>query len=79
MNSEMACTGSYSTVQDGRKSFPSGHSSFSFATMGFLSFYLMGKLKVFSEEGRGKSYRLIVCFAPMICAMLIGLLMKKIV
>ncbi|CRL05669.1 CLUMA_CG018702, isoform A [Clunio marinus] len=73
MNSEMICTGEYWTVQDGRKSFPSGHSSFSFATMGFLSFYLMGKLKIFSEEGRGKSYRLIFCFLPMILAMLIAI------
>lgn len=72
MNSEMICTGEYWTVQDGRKSFPSGHSSFSFATLGYLSFYLMGKLRIFSEEGRGKSYRLIVCFLPMIAAMLIG-------
>jgi diacylglycerol diphosphate phosphatase / phosphatidate phosphatase len=72
MNSEMICTGNYWSVQDGRKSFPSGHSSFSFATMGFLSFYLMGKLKIFSEEGRGKSYRIIFCFLPMILAMLVG-------
>lgn len=72
MNSEMICTGEYWTVQDGRKSFPSGHSSFSFATLGFLSFYLMGKLKIFSEEGRGKSYRLIACFFPLVVAMLIG-------
>lgn len=72
MNSEMICTGEFWTVQDGRKSFPSGHSSFSFATMGFLSFYLMGKLKIFSEEGRGKSYRLIICFLPLVVAMLIG-------
>lgn len=72
MNSEMICTGDYFKVQDGRKSFPSGHSSFSFATLGFLSFYLMGKLKVFSDEGRGKSLRLIFCFVPMVVAMLIG-------
>jgi len=73
MNSEMICTGEYYSVQDGRKSFPSGHSSFSFATLGFLSFYLMGKLKIFSEEGRGKSLRLIFCFLPMIAAMLIAI------
>lgn len=72
MNSEMLCTGEYWRVMDGRKSFPSGHSSFSFATMGFLSYYLMGKLKVFSDEGRGKSLRLILCFMPLIAAMLVG-------
>lgn len=72
MNSEMICTGEYFSVQDGRKSFPSGHSSFSFATLGYLSFYLMGKLKIFSEGGRGKSIRLIVCFLPMVAAMLVG-------
>lgn len=72
MNSEMLCTGDSWKVMDGRKSFPSGHSSFSFATMGFLSFYLMGKLKIFSDEGRGKSLRLILCFIPLIAAMLVG-------
>lgn len=72
MNSELNCTGEYWSVIDGRKSFPSGHSSFSFATLGFLTFYLMGKLKIFSDEGRGKSCRLIFCFVPLIVAMLIG-------
>lgn len=72
MNSEMICTGEYWSVLDGRKSFPSGHSSFSFATLGYLSFYLIGKLKIFTEEGRGRSYRLIVCFLPSLVALLIG-------
>lgn len=73
MNSEFECTGEYWTVMDGRKSFPSGHSSFSFATMGFLSFYLMGKLKIFSEEGRGHSYRLIISFTPIVVALLVAI------
>ncbi|KAL7021771.1 hypothetical protein ACKWTF_012012 [Chironomus riparius] len=73
MNSEQVCTGEYWSVIDGRKSFPSGHSSFSFATLGFLSFYLMGKLRIFSEEGRGKSYRLICCFLPLKTALLIAI------
>jgi len=76
MNSEQICTGEYWSVIDGRKSFPSGHSSFSFATLGFLSFYLMGKLRIFSEEGRGKSYRLIFCFLPLKMALLIGISYK---
>lgn len=72
MNSDMNCTGDERDVFDGRKSFPSGHSSFSFATLGFLSFYLMAKLKIFNDEGRGKSYRLIISFLPLVLAMLIG-------
>jgi diacylglycerol diphosphate phosphatase / phosphatidate phosphatase len=77
MNSDMNCTGDHLEVLDGRKSFPSGHSSFSFATLGFLSFYLMAKLKIFSDEGRGKSYRLIVSFLPLVLAMLIGKFFMK--
>jgi membrane-associated phospholipid phosphatase len=76
MNSEQICTGEYWSVIDGRKSFPSGHSSFSFATLGFLSFYLIGKLRIFNEEGRGRSYRLIFCFLPLKAALLIGMTFK---
>jgi diacylglycerol diphosphate phosphatase/phosphatidate phosphatase len=73
MNSEMKCTGDYWSVMDGRKSFPSGHSSFSFAGLGFLAFYLMGKLKIFRDEGRGRSGRLMICFAPLVVAMLVAI------
>ncbi|KAG5674158.1 hypothetical protein PVAND_004142 [Polypedilum vanderplanki] len=73
MNSEMICTGEYWSVLDGRKSFPSGHSSFSFASLGFLTFYLIGKLKIFSDEGRGNSLKLIISFFPFIVAMLIAI------
>jgi len=38
-----ACTGSLSSIQGGRKSFPSGHSSTAFAGMTFFALYLVSQ------------------------------------
>ncbi|KAF9932523.1 hypothetical protein FBU30_007962 [Linnemannia zychae] len=57
-------------LRDGFKSFPSGHSSFSFGGLGYLSMYLAGKLHLFDE--RGHIYKSLVVLAPMILAALIA-------
>lgn len=58
-------------LKDGFKSFPSGHSSFSFGGLGYLSLYLAGKLHLFDE--RGHIYKSIVVLAPLILAALIAI------
>lgn len=57
-------------LRDGFKSFPSGHSSFSFGGLGYLSMFLAGKLHLFDE--RGHIYKSVVVLAPLIVAALIA-------
>ncbi|XP_052187238.1 lipid phosphate phosphatase 2-like isoform X2 [Diospyros lotus] len=64
------CHGKGSVIKEGHKSFPSGHTSWSFAGLGFLSVYLSGKLKAFDQ--RGHVAKLCIVFLPLLIAALVG-------
>ncbi|KAG8737633.1 hypothetical protein FRC10_007975 [Ceratobasidium sp. 414] len=57
-------------MKDGWRSFFSGHASLSFAGLGFLSFYLAGKLHLFDERGHtGKAW---IALTPLTGALLVA-------
>ncbi|KJZ73801.1 hypothetical protein HIM_06919 [Hirsutella minnesotensis 3608] len=61
-------------LHDGWRSFPSGHSSFSFAGLGFLSLFLAGQLHVFRYAAGGRDLgRALFCMLPLIGAALIAI------
>ena len=59
-----------SVIDEGYRSFPSGHSSLAFCSMAFTSFFIGGKIKVFDQLGH--SYKSIVVFLPLLGASLIA-------
>ncbi|KAI8329184.1 phosphatidic acid phosphatase type 2/haloperoxidase [Choanephora cucurbitarum] len=67
------CTADHHSYKfrDGFKSFPSGHASFSFAGLGYLSFYLAGKMHLFDQMGH--TYKGFVFFFPFLGALLIAI------
>ena len=66
-----SCNGDPAVVKEGRKSFPSGHSSLSFSGLGFLSFYLAGKIRL--VDGRGYVWKVLVALLPLLGALLIAI------
>lgn len=67
MTKDLRCTGLMKDLLEGRKSFPSGHSSFSFCSLGFISIWLCGKLRVLSNN-RGEGVRVVTCLVPLVAA-----------
>ncbi|CAL4955268.1 unnamed protein product [Urochloa decumbens] len=65
------CHGDPSVIKEGYKSFPSGHTSWSFAGLGFLSWYLAGKITVFDR--RGHVAKLCVVLLPLLVAAMVGI------
>jgi len=61
-------------LHDGWRSFPSGHASFSFAGLGFLSLFLAGQLRIFRHVDGGRDLgRALICLVPLIVAALIAI------
>ncbi|KAE8146841.1 phosphatidic acid phosphatase type 2/haloperoxidase [Aspergillus avenaceus] len=58
-------------LQEGWRSFPSGHSSFSFSGLGYLSFFLSGQMHVFKP--RADLCRCLVALVPFLCALMIAI------
>ncbi|GLT91875.1 hypothetical protein SLE2022_097370 [Rubroshorea leprosula] len=68
---EVICNGLKSVIKEGHKSFPSGHTSWSFAGLGFLALYVSGKIRVFDR--RGHVAKLCIVFLPLLVAALVGI------
>ncbi|KAI5449429.1 hypothetical protein NCC49_004713 [Naganishia albida] len=57
-------------LNDGFKSFPSGHSSLSFAGMGFLAFYLAGKMHL--ADVKGHRTRAWLALSPLLASTMVA-------
>ncbi|KAH6843348.1 phosphatidic acid phosphatase type 2/haloperoxidase [Chaetomium sp. MPI-CAGE-AT-0009] len=72
-------------LHDGWRSFPSGHSSFAFAGLGYLALFLAGQMRIFAHAAagsvsehahkvvRGDLVRALVCGAPLLGAIMIAI------
>ncbi|BCR83220.1 phosphatase PAP2 family protein [Aspergillus chevalieri] len=64
------CTGDPEILKDGFKSWPSGHSSSSFAGLFYLSLWLSGKLHIM--DNRGEAWKSLLVMVPILGAMLVA-------
>lgn len=59
------------TLHDGWRSFPSGHSSFSFAGLGYTALFLAGQLRIFRDKK--DLGRALISLAPLVGAAMIAI------
>lgn len=81
IDNQVRCTGDPKIIKEGRKSFPSGHTSSTknsnglniacFAGLGYSSLYLGGQIKVFDKNGY--VMKVILFVLPWIVATLIAI------
>lgn len=67
----VVCKLSPSLMKESYKSFPSGHTSWSFAGLGYLAMYLAGKLGVFDQQGH--SWKLFPVVLPLLGATFVAI------
>lgn len=71
------CSGANDDVQQGRRSFPSGHTSMSFSGLFYCSLYLAAWFRVGREERKFRRWeavwKLIMVLGPTLLAMFVGL------
>ncbi|KAI0201612.1 phosphatidic acid phosphatase type 2/haloperoxidase [Astrocystis sublimbata] len=68
---EVCTEDDHHTLHDGWRSFPSGHSSFSFSGLGYLAFFLAGQLRIFRDKK--DLGRALVCLIPLVGAAMIAI------
>lgn len=64
------CSGPADVVSEGRRSFPSGHSSWAACGLGFVSLFMLDRLRAF--EPGAPTWRLLSSLVPSLCALIVG-------
>ncbi|OQD70654.1 hypothetical protein PENDEC_c022G03998 [Penicillium decumbens] len=70
LSNSTICTGDAALIKDGFRSWPSGHSSSSFAGLFYTSLWLGGKLHVM--DNRGESWKTLLVMVPILAATLVA-------
>ncbi|KAJ6138193.1 Phosphatidic acid phosphatase type 2/haloperoxidase [Penicillium samsonianum] len=70
LSNSSICTGDPALLTDGFRSWPSGHSSSSFAGLVYTSLWLGGKLHVM--DNRGEAWKALLVMAPLLAATLVA-------